>query len=90
MRGLKVIWVQLQSAVSFPGSEILGVVTLSCDKTKGLEMELTEHGLIVKTNLLTGRGKGGIIPHANVKEAIFAMSDYEEAPTTKGKPKVGG
>lgn len=64
---MKVHAAYLQSAICIPVSELNGIESLHPGKVKGLELDLMEFGLVVKTPQLSSKGHCIIIPHANIR-----------------------
>lgn len=64
---MKVVHAELHNSIVFPGSDILGIVTLHGTKIQGIEMEWRSDGLLIRTPKLKSNKIVGFVPAANVK-----------------------
>lgn len=79
---MKVKYAHLQASVVLPGIKTTEI-TLSANRTPGLEMDFTPQGLMLEVKDRKGMLHKGIVPSTNIK-VMHLESDEEERP---GKAK---
>ncbi|NDG26429.1 MAG: hypothetical protein EB120_04540 [Proteobacteria bacterium] len=75
---MKIKSIQMNIAITIPGSKVLGAISIHPDKYPNTSLTLTERGVLVNTD-----GHAAIVPMSNIQCIVIHPEEVEE----NGRPK---